>query len=116
MGQPGNRVMGDRVRALGTWEWRGKKETNPKDAILLYTNPTCKAHPTGQPAPGKGKFGCWEVGRLMQQTPFHGGGRSSVLADKPPLGQEPHQAADGKNEMVVQLEPPHIGAPAALVL
>lgn len=106
------------MRSLGTWEWRGRKETNPEDSVLLSIDPTSKADPTGQPAPGKGTLGCWELGaEAYAETLVHGGGRSRVLADTPALGQELHQTADGRgDQMVFQLEPPHIGAPAALVL
>lgn len=52
----------------------------------------------------------------MLQTFFHGERRSSLLADTPPLGQELHQATDGRGDQMVQLEPPHIRAAAALVL
>ena len=89
-------------------------------AVLFSSKPTSKADPISQPAPGKGKFGCWGLGSqggLMLQTFFHGAGRSSLLADKSLLGQELQQVADGRaDQMVVHLEPPHMGAPAALVL
>lgn len=51
------------------------------------------------------------------QTLSNGEGRSSPLADKAPLGPELHQASDGReDQMELQLEPPHTGTPAALIL
>lgn len=39
-----------------------------------------------------------------------------LIADKLPRSQELYQAADGRDQMVFQWEPPHIRTPAALVL
>ena len=107
--------MGERGRSLGPWEQRGRRDTNSKDSVLCSTDPTSKAR--GQAAPGEGTFGCWEwFSRLICRHFFlEEEGAVSVLTN--PLGQELHQAADGRGGwMVVRLEPSHIGAPAALVL
>lgn len=49
------------MRSLGTYKWIGRKETSPKNSVLFSTDPISKADPTGQPAPGKGTFACWEL-------------------------------------------------------
>lgn len=89
-----------------------ERQRRQRLTVLFSNNLTSKTDPIGQPAPGKGKFGCWvwELGGLCCRHLFSEREEAVSLLTAL-LGQEPQQAADGReDQMVVQLEPPHMGA------